>query len=59
MLTLAATPPTLAQTERPTVRPPVPRRADKVPIASYVAVILVIAAPLAVNFVSSKRGHQD
>jgi len=41
------------------IRPPVPRRADKVPFMSYVAVLLVIAAPLGVNFISSKRGHQD
>ena len=41
------------------IRPPVPRRADKVPFMSYLAVLIVIAAPLAVNFVSSKRGHQD
>jgi hypothetical protein len=52
-------PPAPAQTERPTIRPPTPKRSEKVPIVSYVAVILVIAAPLAVNFISSKRGHQD
>jgi hypothetical protein len=41
------------------IRPPVPTRADKVPFMSYIAVVLVIAAPLGVNFISSKRGHQD
>jgi len=59
VLTLGALPAATAQVQTNAIKPPVPRRADKVPIASYIAVLLVIAAPLAVNFVSSKRGHQD
>lgn len=44
---------------RPTLRPPQPTRAEGVPILSYAAVLVVMVSPLLVNFVSSKRGHQD
>jgi len=44
---------------RSQIRPPQPRRAEGVPLASYGAVIVVLVLPLLVNFISSKRGHQD
>jgi len=62
LATGAMTAPVEAQTptpSRPTLRPPQPTRAEKVPFLSYLAVVVVIAAPIAVNFISSKRGHQD
>lgn len=45
--------------ERPTLRPPQPTRAEGVPILSYGAVLIVMVSPLLVNFITSKRGHQD
>lgn len=59
-MTLLAAPNADAQQNQPeTLRPPTPKKADKVPILSYVIALVVIIAPLGVNFISSKRGHQD